>query len=96
MTKREDKEQRGRRKRRRREREDPFLTLLKEDIKYQREADERRAAETREQANGFFALLERLAEKLHNCYIEPVVVFLMLLILCCIMTVLKNVISDQT
>lgn len=70
--------QRGRRRRRRMEREDPFLTLLKEDIKYQREADERRAAETRERANRFSALLERLAEKWHNCSIEPVVVFLML------------------
>lgn len=68
--------QRGRR--RRMEREDPFLTLLKEDIKYQREADERRAAETRERANRFSALLERLAEKWHNCSIEQVVVFLML------------------
>lgn len=55
------RQRRGRK--RRREREDPFLALLKEDLQYQREADERRAAEARERANRFFALLERLAEK---------------------------------
>ena len=48
---------------RRREREDPFLKLIKEDIQYQREADERREAEARERSNRFFLLLERLAEK---------------------------------
>nr|XP_055046943.1 uncharacterized protein LOC129432512 isoform X2 [Misgurnus anguillicaudatus] len=48
---------------RRREREDPVLQLLKEDMKYQREADERREAEARERSQRFFSLLERLAEK---------------------------------
>lgn len=39
---------RGKRKRRRRRRKrKPFLTLLKEDIRYQRGADERREADTR-------------------------------------------------
>lgn len=58
------KERAGHRgEKRRREREDPILQLLKEDIKYQREADERREAEARERANRFFLLLERLAEK---------------------------------
>lgn len=58
------KERAGHRgEKRRREREDPILQLLKEDIKYQREADERREAEARERSNRFFLLLERLAEK---------------------------------
>ncbi|KAK9976431.1 hypothetical protein ABG768_021636 [Culter alburnus] len=49
------KEKEGHRgEKRRREREDPILQLLKEDIKYQREADERREAEARERANRFF------------------------------------------
>ncbi|XP_019908757.1 uncharacterized protein LOC109616568 [Esox lucius] len=53
----------NRAEKRRRERVDPFLQLLKEDIKYQREADERREAEARERSNRFFSLLERLVEK---------------------------------
>ncbi|XP_032371723.1 uncharacterized protein LOC116689321 [Etheostoma spectabile] len=48
---------------RRKEREDPFLELLKEDIKYQREADERREAEARERSNRSFSLLEKLVNK---------------------------------
>lgn len=49
------KERAGHRgEKRRREREDPILQLLKEDIKYQREADERREAEARERSNHFF------------------------------------------
>ncbi|XP_073716138.1 uncharacterized protein [Misgurnus anguillicaudatus] len=52
-----------REEKRRREREDPVLQLLKEDMKYQREADERREAEARERSERFFSLLERLAEK---------------------------------
>lgn len=59
-TEREDKEQ-GREEEGR-GREDPFLTLLKEDIKYQREADARREAEASDRVT-FFTLLERLAEK---------------------------------
>ncbi|KAF3833969.1 hypothetical protein F7725_025173, partial [Dissostichus mawsoni] len=46
-----------------REREDPFLNLLREDLLYQREAEERRAAEARERFERFFALLERFAPK---------------------------------
>ena len=46
-----------------REREDPFLSLLREDILYQREAEERRAAEARERSERFFALLERFTQK---------------------------------
>lgn len=58
------KERAGHRgEKRRREQEDPILQLLKEDIKYQREADERREAEARERSNRLFLLLEMLAEK---------------------------------
>jgi len=57
------KERAGHKQKKRREREDSFLQLLYEDIKYQREADERREAEARERSNRFFLLLEKLVEK---------------------------------
>lgn len=57
----EREEERQRRKRK--SEEDPFLVLLKEDIKYQREADERREREARERSDRLFSLLEKLIEK---------------------------------
>lgn len=48
---------------RRREREDPFLVLVREDILYQRQADERREAAARERSERFFSLLEQLVER---------------------------------
>ena len=54
-----DTERRGGTKKR--EREDPYLDLLREDILYQREADEKRAAEARERSEKFLAVLERFA-----------------------------------
>lgn len=48
---------------RRREREDPFLVLVREDILYQRQADERREAAARERSERFFALLEQLVQR---------------------------------
>ena len=47
----------------RREREDPFLVLVREDIQYQRQADERREAAAKERSERFFSLLERLVER---------------------------------
>ena len=47
----------------RRGREDPFLLLVREDILYQRQADERREVESRERFDRFFSLLERLVER---------------------------------
>ena len=47
----------------RRGREDPFLILVREDILYQRQADERREVESRERFDRFFSLLERLVER---------------------------------
>ena len=47
----------------RRGREDPFLILVREDILYQRQADERREAESREQFDRFFSFMERLVER---------------------------------
>lgn len=43
--------------------EDSFLTLLKEDMAYQREAEERREREARERNERFFSLLEKLIKK---------------------------------
>ncbi|KAL3056741.1 hypothetical protein OYC64_019260 [Pagothenia borchgrevinki] len=57
----DDTERRGGRKKR--EREDPYLDLLREDILYQREADDKRAAEARERSEKFLAVLERFAPK---------------------------------
>ncbi len=50
-------------KKRGRYREDYFLSLLKEDIAYQREAEERREREARERNERFLSLLEKLVEK---------------------------------
>ena len=47
----------------RRGREDPFLILVREDILYQRQADERREVESRVRFERFFSLIERLVER---------------------------------
>ena len=47
----------------RRGREDPFLLLVREDILYQRQADERREVESRVRFERFFSLIERLVER---------------------------------
>ncbi|KAA0712902.1 hypothetical protein E1301_Tti005059 [Triplophysa tibetana] len=50
-------------KKRKRDKEDLLMEFVKEEIRYQREADERRAQESRERMNRLFGLLEKLAEK---------------------------------
>ena len=50
-------------KKRGRARDDELLTLLKEDMQLQREAEERRAQESRERMDRLFSLLERMVEK---------------------------------
>lgn len=61
------KERAGHRgEKRRREREDPILQLLKEDIKYQREADERRESEARGRSNCFFFAVGEVGGKIKS------------------------------
>ena len=45
-----------------RNRDDELLSLLKEDMQLQREAEERRAAESRERMDRLFSLLEKMAD----------------------------------
>ena len=40
-----------------------LLDLLKEDLRFQREAEERRAQESRERMERLFSILERIADK---------------------------------
>ncbi|XP_053724754.1 uncharacterized protein LOC128760974 isoform X2 [Synchiropus splendidus] len=49
--------------RKRRWEEDPFITLYREELKYQREMEERRAAEANRRAERFFDLMEKLIKK---------------------------------
>jgi len=48
---------------RKREREDELIELIREDIKFQRETEERRSQEHRERMDRLFSLLERMVEK---------------------------------
>lgn len=50
-------------KKRKRDSEVLLLEFVKEEIRYQRQADERRALESRERMNRLYGLLEKLAEK---------------------------------
>ncbi|XP_061593271.1 uncharacterized protein LOC133457907 [Cololabis saira] len=50
-------------RKRRRDREDELLHLLKEDMRFQRETEERRAQESRERMDRLFSLLERFVDK---------------------------------
>jgi len=49
--------------RRKRDYEEEFLQLMREDMALQREAEERRAQDSREWMDRLFALLERMVEK---------------------------------
>ncbi|KAG1944834.1 hypothetical protein F2P79_014358 [Pimephales promelas] len=48
---------------RKREREDELIELIREDMKFQRETEERRSQEHRERMDRLFSLLERMVEK---------------------------------
>ncbi|KAK0132580.1 hypothetical protein N1851_032547 [Merluccius polli] len=50
-------------KRKRRRREDDLLSLMKEDMKMQREAEERREKESKERMDRLFSLLEKIVNK---------------------------------
>ncbi|KAK0139040.1 hypothetical protein N1851_024395 [Merluccius polli] len=50
-------------KRKRRRREDDLLSLMKEDMKMQREAEERREKESKERMERLFSLLEKIVNK---------------------------------
>ncbi|XP_067308314.1 uncharacterized protein [Pseudorasbora parva] len=58
----QDEEEPARAKRKR-DRDDELIELIMEDIKFERETEERRAQESRERMNRLFSLLERLVEK---------------------------------
>ncbi|CAL8314805.1 unnamed protein product [Boreogadus saida] len=60
----EEERQRGQRSRqRKRDRDEELLDLLKEDLRFQREAEERRAQESSERMERLFSILERIADK---------------------------------
>ncbi|CAL8395466.1 unnamed protein product [Boreogadus saida] len=58
----EEERQRGPRSRKR-DREEEMFQLIKEDMRLNREAEERRANESRERMDRFFSILERLVDK---------------------------------
>ena len=58
----EEERQRGPRSRKR-DREDEMFQLIKEDMRLNSEAEERRAQERRERMDRFFSILERLVDK---------------------------------
>ena len=59
----DEEESRSRRKSRKRDREGEMFELIKEDMRLNREAEERRAQESRERMDRFFSILERIADK---------------------------------
>ena len=58
----EEERQREQRSRQRKRDRDEELDLLKEDLRFQREAEERRAKESSERMERLFSLLERIAD----------------------------------
>ena len=58
-----DEEERQRPRSRKRDREGEMFELIKEDMRLNREAEERRAQESRERMDRFFSILERIADK---------------------------------
>ena len=59
----EEEEERRRSRKRKGDKDDVFLQLIKEDMRLQREAEERRAQEGKERMERLFSILERLVDK---------------------------------
>lgn len=58
-----ERQQQPRRQKRKRSRDDEFMDLIREDMRLQREIDDRRAQESKERSGRLFSLLEKLINK---------------------------------